>query len=363
MANILHLRRKKGVIVLISLTLVLVLGLGSALAGEPELEKVLVMSTVESAESRGYKFDDGKALESLDKQAEVKVTLEQAIQVAKKHFAVNQGFDVFRSSYNEYDGNKNWQLYWHDKTGSLGEMSVAINADTGEVMSYHYYDPREHENIAAQGYLPKLTREEAEQIALGYFEKLTDKKASQISLLPRFYEEPMLRKGTKYYDFSYAGLANGVIYTLNKVAITINADTGELRSFYHTWDSQAVFPNKNNITQGEAEKLVKEELDIELAYFKGFDRSGERPVQLVYQVKNANQVMIDAATGKPIVRQDYYYFDGFYGGDMESAKRMMPEYALSPAEQQELEKMADLMDQGKAKAKGKLTACICVGLS
>ncbi|MDW7674245.1 MAG: S-layer homology domain-containing protein [Bacillota bacterium] len=325
-------RRQKKTICLI-ITVLFLFTLSPAIALEAVVEKEIMMK------------EEGSVAVPKD----IKVSLEEAIKIAKEHFNVSADYDVFRSSYNENESNNTWNLNWFDSTGQIGEVNVGINSITGEVMSFNSYNPKDLEGSAQQGYLPKLTRKEAQKIAESYFVKLTDKNTSDILPQPNTYQDVTLYKGPKFYEFSYARLVNGVPYKSDRTTISVNADTGELRSFHHNWDYKATFANTRVITQDDAVKLIKENIDMELIYYKGYSRDGERPIQLVYQAKNPQNTMVDVSTGKLVEQQEYYdiYYDYAQGKMM---KESMPAGNFTPQEQQELDQIAGLLSKEDAMA-------------
>ena len=151
----------------------------------------------------------------------------------------------------------------------------------------------------------------------------------------------------KFLEYNFIGLVNDIPYPNNRLVVAINGDTGELRHFYYQWEPQGSFPTTRKIDEKQGLELIKKELEVELVYFKGFDRSGTRPIQLVYQFKNPGEIMIDAATGQLVKHGDHFFpthleqmksQDSGAGGD------------FTPQEQLELEKMAGLINQEEARA-------------
>lgn len=275
--------------------------------------------------------------------SEVEMTLEKAIHIAKENFTIPKELEDFTSSYTQQGGVPVWHLQWRSGQERTGEISVGINSITGEITAFHCYDPAEQEQSAhSYSYLPKITREEASKKAADYIEKLTNRTIKDFQAIPVYQEIPV-RKGAKYYDFNYVALINNTPYSQYRLNMTLNADTGALRSFYYNWDNQLTFPNQRNYDLAYATNLLTEKLKVELNYFKAY---GAEPVQLVYQVKNPQQLLVDAATGQLIsIQEEHQLYKEEMAAD---SQKNIASRQLTPQEKQEVEKMSKLLSRDEA---------------
>lgn len=98
-------------------------------------------------------------------QADTKISLKQAIEIAKEKLDIsNSGYD-FNSNYYEYNNKKFWNLMWSSST--KGDISVTIDADTGEITNYYSWSPIAQE----QPKIPKYTRMKQKKWQLNSYKK------------------------------------------------------------------------------------------------------------------------------------------------------------------------------------------------
>lgn len=276
-----------------------------------------------------------------------KITLEKAIEIAKSYFQPPKEYDKFDSSYEHSEYANVWSLRWYSNKGH-GDFNVRIDAMTGEVSGYSYYNPKDYEGRTYSS-LPKVTKKEGEKIALDFIKKVAPSKASQIVLKPtnqNFYGGPTFH----YYIFNR--VINGIEYPNNNINIEIHGQTGEVRSFYSQWENLDVAPITAKLSQADAQKIFNEKFGLQLRYFKpqADYRAQNKPVKLVYEVTNPYQVSIDALTGEIVLDDNYwpYYREAEMAMDMGGAGNTKS--ALEPFEQEIVDEIKGLITKEEALA-------------
>lgn len=289
------------------------------------------------------------------------VSLEQAIVIARDAFRVPESLDQFSSGFNQSEDMAFWELRWYGSKQQGGEMTVRVNAVTGEVWSMYRWLP------AAPGQvyrgLPKYTREQAAGIAAALAKKLQPERFQETILQPASHNYVPLalkeREQVEYF-YNYARKINGVAYQENGINVGVSGDTGEVVRFEVTWEKDiSKFPaTAGCITQEQARQVFRTD-GTELIYLRPFIPGGrEVPVKLVYRLNGLQtQLVIDAFTGK--VRKDegfsiFYDRDG--GGGMGEAANQLKAPALTQAEEVAVEEAKNLLPREKALAAA-LSAC------
>lgn len=279
--------------------------------------------------------------------SKAKFPLDKAIEKAKEVFAIGSDYEGFKSGFNSYDGRAEWQLNWNRETEPRGNISVRIDAITGEIIGMD----RWQDVPPGQRYsgLPKYSYEEAGKLAREWAKKLMPHYISQTRLVPN-QEQPFFGygdRGPAEYYYNFARVVNGVTFPEHNIYVRINGDTGEIMGINLNWDNKLNFPSvAGKISTAQAAKVFGE--NVELVYFRP---PGPRatPVKLVYRVKNGSGLLIDALTGK-VIDDGYYYYDRYdrdgMGGDMAMEKPAKQD--LTPAEQAEVDKLKNLLSAEKA---------------
>lgn len=281
--------------------------------------------------------------------AQAQYPLDKAIENSKLIFDIDSSYDVFKSGYNTYDGKGRWDLNW-SRSEPNGHISVQVHGVTGEIVSFDRWEELPAgEKLSG---LPKYDYQAATALAQQWAQKLAPNYYLQTKLIEQ--EEQHIYsyndRGPIEYYYNFVRVVNGVTYPENSITVRINADTGQLLSFYANWDVQANFPPNQNIIDAEqAENILNEQ--VELAYQQLTGKANETPqVMLVYRLKGGNAPLIDAHTGKLINEQRYRTFaeDGMGGNIKEASKSNFTE-----AEQHEIENLKNILSADEALKRAK----------
>jgi len=289
-------------------------------------------------------------------EKQVAVSLEQAIKIAKEAFVVPESFDQFSTGFHQSENVAYWDMQWSCSASTGGDMSVQVNAETGEICGMHIYLPA----MTEQGYqgLPKYNWEQLESTAADLAKKLQPERFKKTRLQPERdndYNHLSLikRRGQVKYRYSYVRLVNGVPYPENSINITVSGDTGEITGYDLNWDDSRDFPDVAGcITQAQAEEIFRAKAGPERVYFRPQVPGGkEVPLKLVYRLPGSQeQVIIDALTGKLLnEEEDYYELYDMAGGE-EYVNNSMRQKAveLTPVEESAVEDTKNLLSRDKA---------------
>jgi len=293
--------------------------------------------------------DEQASTGKADKQL---ITLEQAIQITKKNFEIPAELIDFSSGFNDYNSRQAWSLNWSSTGTQAGSLSAQVDAVSGEILSIYYSKPYNPDQYYKT---PAVSLQQAEKTADQYLKKLTGDKYQRLKLIEDKSIIPINTYGQTYYGFTWQRIENDIPVPDNGASIQIDAETGQLTSYYLNWTDLNFAPAKT-IDSTEATQAFSKANLLELQYFlapeirplKTADGNQEQ-VQLVYQLKNDGT--IDALTGKPVIlNQDQYWAanDAKLRGGMGAAQLDTEQAALTPQEQQEIVENLQLLTKEQA---------------
>lgn len=318
--------------------------------GGEEIEKTPVVNAIPKEVEMTPVADDTPA----KPEQPASVGLEQAIRIAKEAFTVPEDFSQFTSGFDQWDEKSFWSLRWYRSGETGGEMSVQVNAETGDIWSMGLYIPP----APGQEYrgLPKYNREQAESTAAALAEKLQPERFKLTRLQPvQNYYQPLTfqRRGQIEHQYEYARIVDGVPYGENGISVSVNGDTGQVTRFNLRWDDTKDFPPAaRRINQTKAEEIFRTEAAPELSYFRSRTPGGkEVPLKLVYRLPGPqDRVVIDGLTGQVLSGEDEFYaYNDLAGGrGMEKMADKQAAVPLSPAEEAALEEAKSLLSRERA---------------
>lgn len=242
-----------------------------------------------------------------------KSSREQAEQAAREFFkrlgftgevsnsgggSVNDGLFVEESwSYSLRDEEE-----WKPGFRPRPQRYVNIDAFTGEVKSFNYFNPIDDEVENKEGSNKNaITMEEARTKALDFIRLVQPGKAGQIverQEQDRFIKMP--RSASRLYNFNFVRMVNGLPFLRDGIRVTVGAD-GSITNYNCDWHT-VQFPDvKGVISREEAEKIFLEKFTLKPVYFfpweEGKFRSAERPA-MALTFNSPREQAIDAVTGK-----------------------------------------------------------------
>jgi uncharacterized membrane protein YkoI len=289
------------------------------------MKKFIVLLTVLTLLIGVFQFSGGVFAE-----ATPKITLKQAIEIAKTTLDLKtEGFE-FNSSYIEnQNGFDAWSLNWNNTKTNNESISVSVDSSKGEIITIGWYTPFEQ----SKSRIPKHTKAEALKAAEAWAAKLQGEKFK----LTKLEENPNQEYYSKYsdvYAFEFVRLMNGTKVTPNNITVQLDKNTLKLRSFNMVWDNQSL-PNKANaFFLDEAKELFKSKLGLELTYNFIYNNDNSAPKAiLAYTLKNGNNP-IDAISGEVLANNYRIYYGLDRGGDAEKSAQAVP---ITPQEQSVLD--------------------------
>jgi len=242
------------------------------------------------------------------------ITMEQAMAIAKSNFEIPKDLNVVSQGMrdDEYMGRKIYDFQWSsERPGKYVNVNVAIDAVSGEVLSYYYGEDWRPEKIKK---LPKpMSRDQAQKLAEAFARKIQPGLMNQVKLQepPRGINEPYYPEwGPRIYNFTYQRLVNGIPFGENAINIGINAHTGKLMNYSFNWDKDVLFPDAAKaLEQAKAEEIFREKLGLNLRYqriygwYGPIPNYGKNEIKLYYTPENypyGSSGLIDAYTGKVV---------------------------------------------------------------
>lgn len=281
----------------LALTIVLILGAITAF-GTPT--NVVVERAVPESVSK----DADKAVE------EAKISKEEAIKTAKEKAKELFDFEIddkdfsrriqFREDYSlmkDYMWDINWSMNNNDK--SL-HINVWINGDTGKlrrIFKREYFHNQSPPSIA------NITEDEAKKIVENFIKKINPEEYKKIQLIEN-QNYPTMYRDTNY-RFRYNRVENDIAYDGNYINVEVDGIKGEIIAYEYLWDEKIDFPSASGIIDdSKAEKLIKENIDMNLTYIPYSDTSPytekAKGVKLVYNPRYLNGYLLDAKKGEII---------------------------------------------------------------
>lgn len=263
-------------------------------------------------------------------QANGKISLEKAIQIAREAFNFNtEGFDFNQSYYENMEGTKQWQLSWNSRSNG-DSISITVDADTGDILNMYQWK----EEFSTPKKLAKHSKEEALKVAETIIKKLQPEKIKEMELVDDSKYQSKYIYDSNTYNFYFIRKVDNIDFQGDGVNIAIDKNTLEVNSYNFSW-SKIAFPDASKaISMEQAKKIFREKNGIELAYIIRYDQKTKKnTAKLVYTLKNGSRA-IDALTGEIINQVFYPLYEVGVAGDVQAAKEAV---VLTPEEMKEVE--------------------------
>ncbi|NGQ97265.1 S-layer homology domain-containing protein [Brevibacillus sp. SYP-B805] len=194
-----------------------------------------------------------------------------------------------------------WSFTWGKQGKENGETStninVSINADTGELTNYNYFEEKQ----SAPAFASQISREEAQQVADRFFAQVLPAKVGKMRLYDRDLPQakPPLDSNA-FYTFHYVRLVDGVLFPDNYVDIVVNGE-GKVTGMHMEWNDRITLPRTDSILSREkALAAFQAQAQAGLSYMIPWEKAdnGQNELYLVY--RNPFTFYLDAKTGKPL---------------------------------------------------------------
>lgn len=283
----------------------------------------------------------------------VSISLDKAIQIVKQNFNVPSDLQEFSSGFDSYDNRQVWRLNWTAPEGKEGSFMAEVDANSGEIMSMYRWQG----SGATGSKIPSISITQARQIGQKHLNQLLPGKSPDLVMDQDFSIIPLDSYGS--YNIYWKRTYHKIPVGSDHASMEIDRHSGEVLHFNLHWTNSKLPEPKGIISQEQAGEIFVKDQMLKLQYIFPSAvqplRGDQKPPapRLIYAVKHQSNAMIDAFTGKPVNAE---YFMSEVGGMGESAKNMSLKLpvgrdeavSLSPEEQQEVEKSAELITQGQA---------------
>lgn len=266
------------------------------------------------------------------------ITVQKATEIAKSIVTIPEEIKDFKSNYSEYNNRGTWQLNW---TMEDGDISVYVDALSGEVIHYHKYQSLPNNDSKIYG----IEREKAIKIANSFLAKAIPSKYDNLKILETDNYE--INKYEHSYNFIYHRIVSDIPFLQNSAYITVSARTGEITSYDLHWDYNLEFASKTGIIGLEKATQKLKENAFQLMYHKTYSNNKPK-VYLVYGLKPPANDLINAHTGE-YTESDYRERRIALDKEMAmGAGEAINQVKLNPKELEEIEVMAGLLTKEEA---------------
>jgi hypothetical protein len=232
--------------------------------------------------------------------ATANVSKDKAVELARQYASVPDDYALqyVNFSSNPYDrtssGGGVWNLSFAKRVQDryYGEMSVAIDAGDGKLLSFYSYanDPDRKPS-----YPPKVDRVEAQNIAEAFIQKLNLPESAHVRYNTdndSAYRPPLV--GEVRYEFRYDHYVGDIPYPQNFISVTVDGE-GNVVGYRLNWDDTVTFePAQSVISAEQAAEAFRKLAVPTLSYLFPYRQSGEKKPYVAYEM---DTFRIDAITG------------------------------------------------------------------
>lgn len=231
------------------------------------------------------------------------ITSDQAQAIAQKLLATDKkGVTLEIESVQETTTETgkavfNIQYMYRHKNGGSG-TTLTIDKKTGEIINHS--DIRNNLEVEedSSNAEAELTRQQALEKAVAYVKELAPSYAHQYALP---VNEGVYEKYNNSYDFTFQRIVNGLTVAGDQITVNVDAKKGNLLSLnVHSYENVEWPAATGILTQQEATKLLKNQLNLKLQYVNHPKVENEQHYSLVYQpvFKEDPYAVLDAKTGE-----------------------------------------------------------------
>ncbi len=233
--------------------------------------------------------------------AKAKLSKEQALSIASRLVTAG-GLDLSNTSFRSADSWRpfpEWSFYWVKKGKVEGAVdlsySVGVNADTGEITSFSYYE----QQPTRPAYASRISYSDAQKKAEQFLAQNVPTKVDETRLYQRdmpIHKTPL--NGDVHYNFHFVRVVDGVLFPDNSVDVVING-AGRVTSYSLNWNDRIHFEKpKNVISKEEAATLIKTKTTANMSYVLPWEPQGQDAPSPFLAYRNPFETLVDAGTGE-----------------------------------------------------------------
>ena len=239
------------------------------------------------------------------------LTKELAVKAAKTQLEIGENYELqdasFQEQTNPYDEkDKFWSLHF-SKEDDKGNISVRVDAETGKVTNFNFYEPYDESNNQAV-----MTWEEGKQLALAWIEKLMPERVAQVALT----DDPNNRRaGSTRFEYNFQRNIDGYAFINDGFRASVDSSKRQVTSYNYQWTEGLAFPDLAvTVNKDEAVAKFKELDETRLIYMMTRDKKGqEQGLKLVYTSELPESGLLNAFDGI-LLPSERVYRNYLYGG-------------------------------------------------
>ncbi|WP_426450773.1 YcdB/YcdC domain-containing protein [Paenibacillus sp. S-38] len=231
------------------------------------------------------------------------VSRERAIELAGSYVTLpsdyklqSVNYQVTPSAGGSTRGSWNLSFVKQDAKGYYGSISVTVDSNSGELLSYQIYD---NDPDRKPSFPPQVSLEKAKAIGEAQLAKLLPKEQSQLTYAAE--DEKNFRKplsGETQYPLRWVRSVNGIPFYANEVRITVDGD-GRIVSYSKQWDDSLTFaPAGTPIAADKAADILRQASAPRLQYVTPYN--ADSSAQQLYVSYLSDPLMVDAASGEAL---------------------------------------------------------------
>lgn len=231
---------------------------------------------------------------------DLKVSRDQAVALARQTFGIGQDMGEPRVSLNQStrpNERSVWNLNWETPAKKLPRLwyNIGVDAMTGEIVNYSFERQGEEQQPPL-----KYTRQAAQGIAANWLQRLAPDYKAKVRLKEERFGQPMYWGGPATYTYAFERIEAGYPVANQGLNFTVDARTGELKSFHRNWEPGRAFKVPSSIVApAEAEAAITQYVPMTLSYRRFYKPGVDKPEWgLVYAPRMGYYPAVDAASGR-----------------------------------------------------------------
>ncbi len=240
------------------------------------------------------------------------LTKEKVESLVRKELNIGSNYRLDSADVRTDDDylKKIWKLYFNTEEGC--SISVEVDAETGELERYRYWEKSEDSLI-------QLTEFEALTIAVKYLEeKFPDKykRCKRVTYDDVLYEHMSYEKRTDYSFLFVENKSDELLYA-NSIILSVSGITKKVNAFDIKWNDYTYNEKPDSISLKTAKDYFYKQNALQLKYIRKIDEEQkEESIQVipVYEYTNEGSPYLNAHT-KDFIDYDDIYFYELYGSD------------------------------------------------
>jgi len=284
------------------------------------------------------------------------VSLQKAIEIAKKHIQIPENFGNFTSHFSDYNDHPIWALNWRGSGNTNGYLGVEVNARTGDITSMNLYIPDTKQSAVR---IPSITLDEATKIADDFLTKIASSHRGELQLISPLKQLQNVNHLNNEYSVHWQRVAEGIPVNGEGAIVGIDKIKGTITSYQLNLKDND-FPSASKaITAEQAEKAFMDAGMLELQYlvpqrFQPLNQSTPPEPILVYSLNHKSNGVIDALTGTPLILSydQSFSYNAIGAGALKEALMVgdsgQNTVELTPEELAEISKTSQLITQEEA---------------